>query len=112
MGLAPPALSTEALAQLRSHAFPGNVRELKNVMERALILSGGKTIKAEHLQLIATCKHASAAKMPEVPFNLQEAEHVVIQRALESTGGNVAEAARLLGVNRSRIYRRFPDLAR
>ena len=46
-----------------------------------------------------------------VPLNLESAEHALIQRALEQTGGNVAEAARLLGVNRSRIYRRFPQLS-
>ena len=45
------------------------------------------------------------------PLNLEEAETVLIQRALEQTRGNVAEAARLLGVNRSRIYRRFPQSA-
>jgi transcriptional regulator of acetoin/glycerol metabolism len=44
-----------------------------------------------------------------LPLNLEEAENALIQRALEQTRGNVAEAARLLGVNRSRIYRRFPQ---
>jgi transcriptional regulator of acetoin/glycerol metabolism len=44
-------------------------------------------------------------------LNLEEAEQALIHRALEQTGGNVAEAARLLGVNRSRIYRRFPQSA-
>lgn len=116
MGLTPPALTPAAQALLRGHAFPGNVRELKNVMERALILSGGKDIGGEHLQLIAAknpvSKHASAIKPTDLPLNLQEAEHATIQRALEETGGNVAEAARLLGVNRSRIYRRFPELAK
>jgi transcriptional regulator of acetoin/glycerol metabolism len=42
-----------------------------------------------------------------LPLNLEAAEHVLIQRALQETAGNVVEAARLLGVNRSRIYRRF-----
>ncbi|MDB6152779.1 MAG: sigma-54-dependent Fis family transcriptional regulator [Chthoniobacteraceae bacterium] len=46
----------------------------------------------------------------ELPLNLDDAEQILIQRALEQTGGNVAEAARLLGVNRSRIYRRFPQV--
>ena len=46
-----------------------------------------------------------------ITLNLEEAEHALIQRALEQTRGNVAEAARLLGVNRSRIYRRFPQAA-
>jgi transcriptional regulator of acetoin/glycerol metabolism len=42
-------------------------------------------------------------------LNLDAAEQLLIQRALNQAGGNVAEAARLLGVNRSRIYRRFPN---
>ncbi len=117
MGLAVPALTGEALATLASYSFPGNVRELKNVMERALIMSGGAPVKREHLQLFGTMPGPSAPPvskpMPasDLPLNLEAAEHALIQRALEHTNGNVAEASRLLGVNRSRIYRRFPDLA-
>ena len=116
MGMSAPTLTKEALAVLQGYAFPGNVRELKNVMERALILSAGKPIKREHLQLIGgsvtvapTPTRTSASSSPEIPLNLEAAEQALIQRALEQTNGNVAEAARLLGVNRSRIYRRFPE---
>ena len=117
MGMAAPAMDETALKLLQQHSFPGNVRELKNAMERALILSGGKTVKREHLQLfdMAPSPPASAAKAAParvssdgVPMNLEAAEHTLIQRALEQTGGNVTEAARLLNVNRSRIYRRMP----
>ncbi|MDB6073366.1 MAG: two component, sigma54 specific, transcriptional regulator, Fis family protein [Verrucomicrobiaceae bacterium] len=116
MGLAVPTLTNEALILLRSHAFPGNVRELKNVMERALILSSGKPIAREHLQLfgespqsILPVAASSTAVINDLPLNLEAAENALIQRALEIAGGNVAEASRLLGVNRSRIYRRFPE---
>jgi DNA-binding NtrC family response regulator len=85
-------------------------------MERALILSGGKPIKREHLQVIAGAlslvsapASSSSAPISDIPLNLEAAEHILIQRALEQTNGNIVEAARLLGVNRSRIYRRFPD---
>ena len=101
---------------LEAHPFPGNVRELKNAIERALILSGGGAIRREHLQLLATPGAVAPRELPAVkaapgdlPLNLDDAEQALIQRALEQTGGNVAEAARLLGVNRSRIYRRFPQ---
>lgn len=122
MGFAVPSLTKEAMAVLMTYAFPGNVRELKNMMERALILSGGSTIEREHL--LVTGEKAPVVSEPvstaasltrdltELPLNLDEAEHVLIQRALEQTKGNVAEAARLLKINRSRIYRRFPQLAR
>ncbi len=130
MGVPVPVIGREALGVLRSHRFPGNVRELKNVMERALILSGGQTVRVEHLQLFAeggtaaasgrgepsasvnlapASPGSAAASLEELPFDLESAEHVLIQRALEHTGGNVAEAARLLKVNRSRIYRKFPN---
>jgi DNA-binding NtrC family response regulator len=122
MGLAAAALAPEALAWLSSYSFPGNVRELKNLIERALIASGGKIIERKHVQVSAAPSAAVTASLPlrearpgsavaALPLNLEEAENVLIQRALEQTRGNVAEAARLLGVNRSRIYRRFPQSA-
>ena len=111
MGIAAPPLSDEAVRTLQSYRFPGNIRELKNIMERALILSAGRPVKRDHLQLPhGVAKSSAAPAAGEVPLNLDEAERVLIQRALEQTGGNVAEAARLLNVNRSRIYRRFPNL--
>jgi len=117
MGIPAPELDAEALHHLRAHSFPGNVRELKNVMERALILSGGKIIKPAFLQLFPAAAGTpaivpgkpSSPKTEGLPLNLEEAEHALIARALEQTRGNVAEAARLLKVNRSRIYRRFPN---
>ena len=118
MGMSVPVLTKEALTVLRAHAFPGNVRELKNVMERALIMSGGKPIGREHLQLFGESPvtppnaPATTTSVADLPLNLEAAENALIQRALEVAGGNVAEASRLLGVNRSRIYRRFPEGAK
>jgi DNA-binding NtrC family response regulator len=110
MGCEPPPITPGAMDRLRSHAFPGNIRELKNVMERALILGGGKPVRAEHLQLLEMTVSPTAKDAPD-DFDLESAEHTLIQRALEQTRGNVAEAARLLNVSRSRIYRKFPHLA-
>jgi len=115
MGQPPPGLSSSAAAALQAHDFPGNVRELKNIIERALIASGGKTILPEHLHLLRgagnMARPANAAGKKDfaaaLPLNLAEAEDVLIQRALDETGGNIAEAARLLGVHRTRIYRRL-----
>jgi len=121
MGMPRPELSPAALAQLAGHAFPGNVRELKNVIERALIESRGRAIGPEHLRLVspavrrAVGMEAPVPSLPvpaaPLPLNLEAAEQALIQRALQETEGNVAEAARLLGVNRSRIYRRFQQPA-
>jgi DNA-binding NtrC family response regulator len=117
MGRPASMLAPDAAALLARHPFPGNVRELKNVIERALIASGGGEIGREHLQLgdapvpPPVREAQTATAVAGLPLNLEEAEHALIQRALEQTKGNVAEAARLLGINRSRIYRRFPQAA-
>jgi len=115
MGLKPPDLSREALVALRAYHFPGNVRELRNIIERALIQSGGQTIQPEHLHLLsaapplATPPVRTPARQEgrELPLNLAAAEDALIQRALDETDGNIAEAARLLGVHRTRIYRKL-----
>ena len=119
MGRATPGFSDAAIQVLCAYAFPGNVRELKNTVERALILSAGNSIQPEHLQMLHSptmaCASASGPVPPvtnaDLPLNLEAAESLLIQRALEASRGNVAEAARLLGVNRSFIYRKFPKFA-
>jgi DNA-binding NtrC family response regulator len=117
MGLTPPAWTPEAVALLESYFFPGNVRELKNIIERALIESAGKPIQPAHIRLqpltgrggpLSSPAQASSSTLAPLPFNLEAAEQELIQRAIQETQGNIAEAARLLGVNRSRIYRRMP----
>lgn len=115
MGRASPGLSRPALAALVGHDFPGNIRELKNIIERALIASGGETILPEHLHLSRNAGGPSSPAAPVLkkdlasllPLNLAEAEEALIQRALDETDGNIAEAARLLGVHRTRIYRKL-----
>jgi len=115
MGLKPPSLGADALALLKTYNFPGNVRELRNIIERALIESGGVAIKPEHLHLlkrvvgaaVVPAHHAKPSIAESLPLNLAEAEDTLIQRALQKTGGNIADAARLLGVHRTRIYRKL-----
>lgn len=109
MGRQPPSIGEEALRALRGYEFPGNIRELKNIIERALIESDGGPIKAAHLA-ISTRGPKSAAPQTEtadLPLNMDAAEDALIQRALQATSGNVSEAARLLGIHRTRIYRKL-----
>jgi DNA-binding NtrC family response regulator len=129
MGMKTPVLSDAALEALQNHHFPGNVRELRNIIERALIESGGGIIEPEHLSLPSRVKATPAtpaatassaepslespspasldAFVEGLPLNLDRAEDLLIQRALRETGGNIADAARLLGVHRTRIYRKL-----
>jgi DNA-binding NtrC family response regulator len=120
MSRRPPAMSARAMDRLREHDFPGNVRELKNIIERALIESGGAPIGPEHLGLTVTARRRRPAPAPvvpsqlarDLPLNLKLVERTLIDRALELCEGNVARAARMLGVPRMRIYRRVGDPVR
>jgi len=116
MGRPAPALHTAALERLLAYDYPGNIRELKNTLERAVIHAAGSDLTAEHIDFAPARRAAdgetaapsaeAANELATVPFNLEAAEQVLIDRALRACGGNVSAAARLLGVNRTRIYRR------
>jgi transcriptional regulator with PAS, ATPase and Fis domain len=111
MGREAPDIEPEALQLMATHPFPGNVRELKNTIERALIESRGGTIASAHLHfqsqggVSATPAPTVPADDGEIPLDLDEAERWLIRRGIERAGGNISEAARLLGTNRTRIYR-------
>jgi DNA-binding NtrC family response regulator len=108
MGARAPQISDEAMAALQSYDFPGNVRELKNMIERALILSGGKTLLPEHLQFQVISRSGDrrdVSQLPSLSLNLKEAELELMRRALDVANGNITEAARLLGVHRTKLYR-------
>jgi DNA-binding NtrC family response regulator len=112
MGVRAVEIDQAALDILTTYPFPGNVRELKNIIERALIESGGKRVEPRHLHLLhpAPSPHAAPASTPrysDLPLSVEAAEEELIQRALSQTNGNIAEAARLLGINRTRIYRKL-----
>ena len=119
MGRDPPDLSADVVEMLCAYSFPGNVRELKNIVERALIESRGGAIRPFHLHFLPGVADGSATTVPqealsssvdapsaaELPLSLEQAELRVIKRAIASCDGNISEAARLLGTNRNRIYR-------
>lgn len=86
-----------ALDVLKRRAWPGNIRELRHAIERAVILSDSYYIKTGHLGM-------PIGKSRKSLDELQEAE---IQRVLEECGGNVRKAAKILGVGRATLYRRI-----
>ena len=107
-GLQPPQLAEDALELLKSYPFPGNVRELENVLERALTLCVGGVITAEHVKLRATQRPSAAP--PQLPTaaasgnaalgeHLEGIERDAIVKALEKTRYNKTAAAKLLGMS-------------
>lgn len=111
-GQAAPRLTPEAMAALKRYAFPGNVRELENILERAFALSEGGRIEAADLNLTPAAAEARSgeaqAGVLELPLQdyLDRVEREAILAALAHTGGNKTAAARLLGVTfRSLRYR-------
>jgi DNA-binding NtrC family response regulator len=107
-----PALTPEAHQALRDYDYPGNIRELKSIIERALIESGGKTIEESHLHLLnerSLVQSGSSASLvgrssDDLPLNLEQAEIELVKRALAEAEGNVSKAAQLLGINRTKVY--------
>jgi two-component system NtrC family response regulator len=101
--------SSGALARLRAHPWPGNIRELQNVVERAIILRRGPRIEADDLQLVSMPQPAAANGIPEIPdegLSLEEMELGLIKKALAKADGNRSQAARLLKIPRHvLIYR-------
>jgi two-component system response regulator PilR (NtrC family) len=103
MKIAPPELSEDALSALVSYGFPGNVRELENILERAITLSAGGEIRANDIQLRAMPGTApqSANVSSEGPLgdHLEDIEREAIVKALEQTRYNKTAAAKVLGMS-------------
>jgi DNA-binding NtrC family response regulator len=97
LGRAAPTMSSGALVSLEQADFPGNVRELENVLERALIRSRTPTIEASSLALAPP--RVDGGLFPEgLPLDLGELERLAITEALRRVNGNRTHAARLLGI--------------
>lgn len=116
------SLSDEAAALLHTYDFPGNARELENVLERAAVLARGDSIRAEHLAFgprgSRTAKPEPAPAAPaseqapssDLATRLEDIERKELLSALERSGGNKAEVARSLGIQRTTLYYRLKRL--
>ncbi len=109
--LAGPArtLSGDAERRLLAYAWPGNVRELKNAMERVAALARGPLVTADDLAFL-NAPRAGVSEIPSalldlpLPQAIEWLERAAIERALQQTVGNRAEAARRLGISRQSLY--------
>jgi DNA-binding NtrC family response regulator len=95
----------EAIDALRQHLWPGNVRELDHVIERAVLMSPGNIVTAFDLALEATPDARLSARLEEM--SLEDAERLLIKKALARFEGNANRAAEALGLSRSALYRRL-----
>ncbi|HTQ27850.1 MAG TPA: sigma-54 dependent transcriptional regulator [Puia sp.] len=101
-------MSKEFLEHLQQHEWKGNIRELKNVMERAVILSNGPTLTADALPLeLQVNGHRSHGALSA--FDLASVEKLHIQRVLNHTKGNKTEAAKLLNIGLTTLYRKIDE---
>ncbi|MEW5700724.1 MAG: sigma-54 dependent transcriptional regulator [Candidatus Zixiibacteriota bacterium] len=111
-----PRPSRAVMEKLQSYNWPGNIRELKNVLERAVILAGGEPIGSEHLALLPTLtppgrdaaksavSTASESLPPTPGQGLADVERQMIEEALRTAGGNKSDAARRLKITRRVLY--------
>jgi DNA-binding NtrC family response regulator len=104
MGKNVGGISNDALELLNEYGFPGNVRELRNLIERAIILCNGNELQREHFDII---KSFSKTKTVSDTYDLEEIEKNAILRALEKTNFNKAEASRLLNIEWNALHRRL-----
>jgi len=115
---APRGFTEEATRLLLAHDYPGNVRELENIVQRALVLARGPLITAADLPTPLGDEgepgdpRGRVADLLNLPLGeaVQTLERELIRRALARAQGNKAEAARLLGIHRQHLYTKLKDL--
>ena len=99
-------VSAAALATLKEYEYPGNARELANVIERAVIMANGRAIEASDLPLGLSAA-VTAQRQKEKPRSLAELEAAYITEILAATRGNKTECARILGISRKNLYEKI-----
>ena len=91
----------EAAEKLKAHSWEGNIRELQNAIEKAVIMCEDEIIKPEHIQLHAATRPATEAQ------TLEEMERQLIANAIEQCGGNLSQVATQLGITRQTLYNKI-----
>jgi transcriptional regulator with PAS, ATPase and Fis domain len=102
-------LSTDFLEALKQHHFSGNIRELKNIIERSVILSTSDDLTIDTLPFEIAHKPTSANGKILSAFDLTSVEKLHIQKVLNYTNGNKTEAAKLLGIGAATLYRKIEE---
>jgi two-component system response regulator AtoC len=96
-------VTPEAMAALQASSWPGNIREVRNVVERAVLLAEGDVLELSHFSIGTQSSGADRVSLPPRGVNLEELERDLVVQALERTDGNQTRAATLLGLNRDQM---------
>jgi DNA-binding NtrC family response regulator len=105
----PVQISDNARAALRNYSWPGNIRELRNVLERAVLLSDDGVILNTGLEFEAAAHGASQANSKFDNLTLKDVERLCIIQALDAEGGNIIRSAKRLGIHRSSLYAKIRE---
>ena len=99
------AVSPDAMRHLQAYAWPGNIRELRNAVERAMLLAESNTLQVDDFAAATGggARLDDKVELPESGINLDDLERSLVVQALERTGWNQTKAATLLGLNRDQI---------
>jgi len=97
-------LAKNTIKYLQKYNWPGNIRELQNSVERAVVMCDGKELGTDHF---LPYEDTMNRKLPSDILNLNELEKIVISKALKKHKGNISRAARELGLERNALYRRL-----
>lgn len=103
------SLSDDAIKLLVKHSWPGNIRELENVIQRAIILCDGK-INTAHLPLYIKAKRRQMDNQPTEELSLKEVEQRHILKVLQSVENNKTKAAEILGINRKTLREKLKEI--
>jgi DNA-binding NtrC family response regulator len=100
--------SPASLALLSGYRWPGNIRELRNAVERAMLLADGEWLEPAHFPMAVSRRSTSGTyDLPDEGLNLEQVERELVMQALTRTGWNHTKAAALLGLNRDQIRYRI-----
>jgi len=100
-------VSAAAMKVLEEYGWPGNIRELRNAIERSMLLIDGHTLEPSHLTMLARTVSNARFQLPPEGVKLEELERQLLVQALERSGGNQTQAGELLGINRDQVRYRI-----
>lgn len=109
LGIPTPRLNPRTKESLLAHSWPGNIRELKTCMQRAVLLSEGREVLPDHCTLAASVDSSASAPGGRLDADIKELQKRRVQEALDEAGGNQTRAARLLGISRRALIRRLEE---